>query len=180
MTFSNNSNQKERRQIIRNDRANVSTFHQFASSEANEVGGRFARPTQISGTNPTPLYPKLPASSPWSCDPVPPEEPLGIDISEPPVVGESFEVEQSLNADFGWRKTIRDGVPPSAGPVIPRASEPTPGTEVTRAHDPAEEPVDRDARHSPAVSVGAGDKTVAIAVKPAPTHPGANLIRRLV
>jgi hypothetical protein len=41
-------------------------------------------------------YPKLPATSPWSCDPVPPEPPIGTDVSETPVVGEPAEIAASL------------------------------------------------------------------------------------
>jgi hypothetical protein len=37
MTFNNNSDQKERRAVLKNDAA---TLHQFAQSEANEISGR--------------------------------------------------------------------------------------------------------------------------------------------
>jgi len=140
MTFSNNSSQRERRAVIKND---ATTFHDFAQSQADEVGGRFAKPTQVSGKDPATLYPKLPTSSPWSSDPVPPEPPYGQDISEPPVVGESFEVEASLNQDFGWRKTIRDGVPQAADSLISASPEPTPDGEVVRGGQ-AEEPALRE------------------------------------
>jgi hypothetical protein len=96
---------KERRAAIKDD---PSTYFGHTHDEA---GGRFQKqvPTNVSGKDPATLYPKLPTSSHWSNDPVPPEAPLGIDVTETPIVGESFEVEQSLNQDFGWRKTIQDG-----------------------------------------------------------------------
>jgi hypothetical protein len=156
MTFNNNSSQKERAQVLRNDRDCLHTRYQ------DEAGGRFKRqvPTQISGSNPATLYPKLPASSPWSSDPVPPEEPLGIDVGEPVITGEPHELEASLNSDLGWRKTIQEvassaacaasegdgasgvrspagspnGVPPAAGGLIPASSGPTPDAEATRAN----------------------------------------------
>ena len=88
-------------------------------------------------------YPKLPASSPWSCDPVPPEPPYGLDISEPPIVGESWEVAASLDRDFSVQRSLRDGAPPSVGRLIPTALEPAPDSEVVRGGQ-AEEPALRE------------------------------------
>jgi len=119
MTFSNNSDQPERKRILANDRANASTLHDFAQSQADEVGGRFARPTQVTGKDPATLYPKLPTCSPWSRDPVPPEPPYGQDISEPPQVGEWWEIENSLDADLELQRMLRnpDRDRPSTSPV---------------------------------------------------------------
>jgi hypothetical protein len=147
MTFSNNSDQKERKAILKND---ATTLHKFAQSEAGEIGGRFAKPATLNASQSAVHYPKLPTSSPWSSDPVPPEEPLGIDVSEAPIVGEPAEVEASLNAEFGWRRTIQDGVPPAAGQghLIPAAPEPTPDSEVARTEEPARQPLPLSGRHS--------------------------------
>jgi hypothetical protein len=112
MTFKNDASQAERKAFVKD------TFH---SRTHDESGGRWQKqtPTNVIGSSPV-SYPRLPASSPWANDPVPPEEPLGIDVTEAPIVGESFEVEQSLNAEFAWRKTIRDGAPdPSLGSSLP-------------------------------------------------------------
>ena len=117
MTFSNNSDQPERKRILANDHANASTLHDFAQSQADEVGGRFARPTQVTGKDPATLYPKLPTCSPWSRDPVPPEPPYGQDISEPPQVGEWWEIENSLDADLGLQRLLRN--PDRDRPNIP-------------------------------------------------------------
>jgi len=81
MTFSNNSDQRERRQVIKNDAA---TLHDFAQSEAGEISGRWAKPTQVSGSEGAVHMPRLPANSPWSQpDPSGQEKPYPIDLSEP-------------------------------------------------------------------------------------------------
>ena len=103
MTFNNRATMKEKVEQLRNDQRNASTLHQFASSEAGEIGGRFAKPATVNASQQAVHYPKLPTSSPWSCDPVPPEEPLGIDVNEPVVTGEPFEVEASQQP-FSWMK----------------------------------------------------------------------------
>jgi hypothetical protein len=105
MTFSNNSDQKERRAVLKNDATT------YLGHTHSDLGGRFAATAPLNVTGASPIsYPKLPASSPWSCDPVPPEEPLGIDVSETPVVGEYAEVQASLDRDFGLKRSLRDGV----------------------------------------------------------------------
>ena len=106
MTFRNDSDQKERRAVIKND---ATTLHQFAQSEAGEIGGRYARPQTVNASQQAVHYPKLPTNSPWSSDPVPPEEPLGIDVSEAPITGEKFEVEASLDRDFGVARNATRG-----------------------------------------------------------------------
>jgi hypothetical protein len=86
------------RPMIGDDNA-ASTYQNFAQSDASlENQGRFAKAQHISGTQPTTQYPRLP-SGPWSGpDPSGLEPPLGIDVSEAPIVGEPFEVEASLRA----------------------------------------------------------------------------------
>jgi len=169
-SFNNNSDQKERRQVLKNDAA---TLHQFAQSEANEISGRWAKPTTVNASQKAVHYPRLPTSSPWSSDPVGPEPPYGQDISEPPVVGESWKIEKSLDRDFGVARSIRDGVPSATGPVMPRSSEPTPDSEVARANSSSQ------FARQPLPLSGAGNKTDAM-VRPAPTNSRANLRRRLV
>jgi hypothetical protein len=101
MTFNNRATMKEKVEQLRNDQRNASTLHQFASSEAGEIGGRFAKPATVNASQSAVHYPRLPTSSPWSSDPVPPEEPLGIDVSEAPIVGEPHEVLASQQP-FSW------------------------------------------------------------------------------
>jgi hypothetical protein len=109
-------------------------MHRFAQSEAGEVQGRWAKPAQVTGSEGAVHMPRLPENSPWSCDPVPPEAPLGIDVSETPIVGEPHEVEASLNADFGLLRSLSDGVPPATGSPVSRSPEPTPDAEATRVN----------------------------------------------
>ena len=124
---------KEKRELIKNT---------YLAHTHSDEGGRFQKvaPNNVIGSSSI-SYPRIP-SGPWSADyaQVPPEEPLGIDVTETPIVGESFEVEASLNQDFGWRKTIRDGVPQAADSLISASPEPTPDSEVARASNLTKEP----------------------------------------
>jgi hypothetical protein len=79
--FRNDATMEEKANVLKNDRANASTLHQFASSETGEVGGRWAKPTQVVGTG-APEYPRLPENSPWAQDDLlGPEPTLGYDIN---------------------------------------------------------------------------------------------------
>jgi hypothetical protein len=120
-SFNNNSSQKQRREVLANDRANASTLHEFAQSEAGEISGRWAKPTQVSGSEGAVHMPRLPSNSPWAApDPCGQEQPYPVDLSEPPEpVGTAQEIEDSLQP-FSWLR--RDGAPdhPTQGsPVIP-------------------------------------------------------------
>jgi hypothetical protein len=89
--FKNDATQAERQEALRND-----TYHGRASHDL-ELGGRFAainKPSIIGAASAK--YPKLPSSSPWSADPVPPEEPLGFEINALEPVGTAAEIEASL------------------------------------------------------------------------------------
>jgi hypothetical protein len=94
--YRNEATQREREHVLRND-ARARTMHGRANAELDlENTGRFSKPHTVIGVD-APDYPRLP-SGPWA-DPVqiPPEEPLGYDISEVPIVGEAFEVAKSLD-----------------------------------------------------------------------------------
>jgi hypothetical protein len=94
--FRNDTSQKERAEVLRNDRRNQ-TLHGRASSDLDlENSGRFAKPHAVIGVD-APDYPKLPASSPWHHDPVPPEEPIGVSIDAHEPVGEIGEIQASLD-----------------------------------------------------------------------------------
>jgi hypothetical protein len=110
--FNNNSTKAEREQFVKD------TFH---TRTRDEAGGRFAQVNKstVVGSDPATLYPRLPGG-PWAAQPMPPEEPpLGFSVEDHDPVGQPWEVEASLDADFGWRKTIQDGVPPTTGPQPP-------------------------------------------------------------
>jgi hypothetical protein len=110
-SFNNNSDQRERKRILANDRA---TMHRFAQSEAGEVQGRWAKPAQVTGSEGAVHMPRLPANSPWAApDPSGQEPPLNIDVTEAPITGEPFEVEAS-QLPFSWMKD-RPSIPVGAG-----------------------------------------------------------------
>jgi hypothetical protein len=90
--YHQNSGQRERERLLRNDRAN--TFAGRAQAEADEIQGRWAQEHKaaVIGTGPV-QYPRLPESS-WVNDPVPPEEPLGLDVNAVEPCGEKFEIEE--------------------------------------------------------------------------------------
>jgi hypothetical protein len=59
--------------------------------------GRFAEGATVTGTDPAALYPRLPASSPWSSQAQPgPEPPLGFRVDDMEPVGTAVEIERSL------------------------------------------------------------------------------------
>jgi hypothetical protein len=72
--------QREKREIIKD------TFFSRAQAEADMVGGRWKKQTETHVTG-TPQYPRQPSNSPWHSDPVPPEEPLQIDLEFVGVLG---------------------------------------------------------------------------------------------
>ena len=88
--------QKERREVLKNDLAEPTTFHQLANLDTSP-GGRFSPGGYVSGSEAIVQYPPLPASSPWSgAGPqVPDEEPTGIDINAQEPCGTFAEVQRS-------------------------------------------------------------------------------------
>lgn len=65
------------------------TYHALAQTELGP-DGRFAK----RAVGPQAIPPQ-PANSPWACDPVPTEPPLGRNVNEAPIVGTPAEIEQS-------------------------------------------------------------------------------------
>jgi hypothetical protein len=98
---SNRQDQKERRDVIRNDLRlrpgdhEPSTLHQQAMIGLElENTGRHATGTIITGSQPASHYPR--AAGPWAdAARVPDEPPLGFCIDDQPACGEAFEVEKS-------------------------------------------------------------------------------------
>jgi hypothetical protein len=95
-TPTTNATMKEKEEVLRNE-ARANTYAGRAQAELDlENVGRHARSIDITGKWDGPnRHPFLPASSPWSVDhdPVPPEEPLGYDINQVPIVGEPHEIQ---------------------------------------------------------------------------------------
>ena len=87
--FNNDSNQAERQRVERD------TYHTRTVVD-DELGGRFKKqsPTII-GSTPAPSYPKQPANSPWSSDPVPATEPLGFSVDAMEANGTPSEIQAS-------------------------------------------------------------------------------------
>lgn len=88
--FNNRSTQREKAEVLRND----TYFHRAQVDQ--ELGGRFAKASVVAGEAPSVQYPRLPSSSPWSEDPVPPEEPLSVDVNAQEPTGTPAEIEASL------------------------------------------------------------------------------------
>jgi hypothetical protein len=98
--FRNDATNEEKADQLRNEKLRAgerepTTLHQLASVDV-ELGGRFARPDYITGTEAASQYPRLPTSSPWSSDPVPPEQSLGFQIGAMEPVGTFAEVAASI------------------------------------------------------------------------------------
>jgi hypothetical protein len=88
--FKNDSNQSERRRVERD------TYLTRAQSDADLTSqGRFKKETATRVTG-VPEYPKQPANSFWSCDPVPATQPLGFSVDAMEPNGTPTEVEASL------------------------------------------------------------------------------------
>jgi hypothetical protein len=92
--YHQNSDQREREAVMRNDRAN--TFAGRASAEADEIQGRWAQEHKatVIGTGPV-EYPRLPENS-WTNDPTGVEPPLNYSVEAHEPVGEYREVQASI------------------------------------------------------------------------------------
>jgi hypothetical protein len=79
--YHNPASQAEKRQVLQND-----TLFARQQNALDDLGGRFAKltPSNVTGTKPLQQVPRLPASSPWHREALPPEEPLGIAVDEMP------------------------------------------------------------------------------------------------
>jgi hypothetical protein len=105
--------QKERREILENDRKVKGTYMSIAEAAADELaGGRFAQTAnkqRVIGTGPI-VYPAQPENSPWRCDPCGIEPPLGFSVNDQPAVGEPHEVRASSTS----AQVDAEAPPPSA------------------------------------------------------------------
>jgi hypothetical protein len=96
--------QKEKREVQASDRLARSTYFQHAQADPDlELGGRFKKltPSTVVGSGPV-SYPRLPETSPWSCDPCPPEPTLGYSVEEhEPVGGDAASTTTALAVGEG-------------------------------------------------------------------------------
>ena len=91
--------QREKREVLDNDRkVSSSYFHHARAAADDERQGRFAavNPTSVTGSTPASQYPRQPATSPWSHDPCGLEPSLGYVIDQQEAVGEPHEIAASL------------------------------------------------------------------------------------
>jgi hypothetical protein len=99
----------------------ATTLRDMANVDAmlDAQAGRFAQATVVAGSDPATMYPKMPASSPWASDPVPPESSLGYEIDALEPIGEPHELRASMAG-------IAPPVPHPGGAVAePQPSAPT-------------------------------------------------------
>ena len=91
--FNNDTDQHTRREVLRND-----TLFSRQQHTPDDAGGRYAKltPATITGSTPSPQYPKQPANSFWSHDPVAATPPLGFSVDAMEPVGTPAEIEASL------------------------------------------------------------------------------------
>jgi hypothetical protein len=110
---------EDRKEYLENEkrlRAQGTTFARFAQSEAGEARGRFAahEQSQVVGATPIPKYEGAPN---WAYDPVPQENPIGVDINALEPVGESFEIARSHELK---------AISPPLSPSLPSVAKATP------------------------------------------------------
>jgi hypothetical protein len=121
MTQAPTSNAPYSQEASREEKA--TTLREMHSVISPEPGGRWAKPSRSEDT--ATLYPQLLASSPWHSDPVPDEEPFGVDIQAAEPCGTPSEIERSLTAGvFSSPDSAEAGPlsPPAttAGPLPPQ------------------------------------------------------------
>jgi len=102
--FRNDATPHERLEALFNEqrlkseqrRNGASTFQQFGQSQASEEGGRWAKPTQVVGSAPAPEYPRQPDGSFSNQAAIVGDEPPYDGDMTTPIVGETWEVQQSI------------------------------------------------------------------------------------
>jgi hypothetical protein len=112
-----------KRERMENERR-ASTYFQHGLASLNEDrGGRFSAledSSTVTGSGPI-SYPQQPGTSPFHCDPVPDEPPLGFRIDDQEAVGEKFEQDRQhplVPAAVG--DGAKEAGTASVSPVIPK------------------------------------------------------------
>ena len=118
---------RERRAFAGSNNATTYFQQSQVAEELDAKAGRFAKASIVSGATPTVQYPRLPASSPWAADMVPPEEPLGYSVNDLSPTGELHEFAGPAGSDIG---SHLPDVVETTGPAIPAlAASPAPMVE---------------------------------------------------
>jgi len=110
--FRNDTSQKERAEVLKNDQAVQKNT--FLSHTHSDEGGRYAKPQTVIGATPTVQYPT--AAPNWSVDPVGTEPPLGLEVNAVEPCGEYREVQASI-------EELGDPATGSHQPAPPRHDE---------------------------------------------------------
>jgi hypothetical protein len=94
--YINEATDEEKREALRGLSASkpAQTLHERAELEAGLEMGRYRNLTKYTVGL---YYPRMPSTSPWAGDPVPKEEPFGVDISAVEPVGTAQEVQASID-----------------------------------------------------------------------------------
>lgn len=118
---------KERKALSGSTSAMTLHSRAVADLELEATAGRHSKASIVSGATPTVQYPRLPASSPWAADMVPPEEPLGYSVNDLSPTGELHELAGPAGSDIG---SHLPDVVETTGPAIPAlAASPAPMVE---------------------------------------------------
>ena len=151
-SFDNPTSQSERAAILRERDRAINTRVAYGDVVDPLPQGRWKKPAQPS--DPTKLYPPMPASSPWACDPVGLEPPFPGDIGYVEVCGTDAEIAQAAAILSAATDNLQGGSCADAGnsspavaanlsPLLGLAEGPSPTPEATspvgsdsRATDP--------------------------------------------
>jgi hypothetical protein len=120
--FRNETSQSERKATLNSDKAQHSTYHQRAISEAGQELGRFSKEQVITGSRSVPQYPRQ-HGTPWSePDPSGTEPSLGysVDAMEP-IGGQPETVDPATSTDVVLPSSVDGRAVESAPATSPGA-----------------------------------------------------------
>jgi hypothetical protein len=128
--YDNPATQSEKREVLQND-----TMYSRQANAIPDEGGRYARitPSKLIGSESSPQYPKLAASSPWHHEALPNEEPLGIAVDEmPPLEVPAPNPTTATNptaveVDRAGASSPKDGGPTASSPASLGSGSPSVG-----------------------------------------------------
>jgi hypothetical protein len=97
LALSQSASAEEKAAILQNEKR-LNTRAAMQAVLDPTLAGRFAKEAKADftvGRDPTVQYPRMPATSPWACDAVGLEPPLGFSVEEMEVVGSTEEAERA-------------------------------------------------------------------------------------
>jgi hypothetical protein len=93
--LSSQQDQHDRKEVLENDRRVREQGSTYLAHTHDDEGGRWAKPSMVVGTTPTPQYPG--AAPAWAHDPSGVEPPLNYQIDALEPVGTFQEIQKSLS-----------------------------------------------------------------------------------